>query len=352
MTPCYPEETAGEGGKREHEGGDSMDFVQKIKGLLREAELYRSQGLLNEAGRKYENAIDLIEKNDRIKGREKILAGIVKKLDILKTEVKKIEEANQMPELSAEIQDLIKKKFSFAAEKEQSTLEGAIALAKFGQYRAALKEFNDLIKTEADRIVAAKNIIRCHVSLQAYEEAVNQYREWSESGFFTRDQLDNLLIFINSIFEKKGIGKAIPAALDSAEITVPELEIPEISTESEPLSIEIPGLKIPDPEESGLTAEDLDDVSSIGITLCEGTQSGKLIEFEISFHLGTEITIIMPERQKELATLLQPGYKLENVQFYTPFAMLNGKCMVESNIRIGTGPKRGDYSLDLRVLTG
>lgn len=328
-----------------------MDFVQKIKGLLQEAELYRSQGLLNEARMKYENARDLIEKNDRLKGREKALDGITRKLGMLKTEMKKIEEANQMPELSEELQDFIKKKFSFAAGKEQSTLEGAIALAKFGQYKAALKEFNDLIKTEANRIVAAKNIIRCHVSLKEYEETVSQYKEWSESGFFTKDQLDNLHIFINGLFEKKGIGKAIPVAADSAEIAVPELTIPEIGpTENEPVSIEIAGFRFVDSAEAGLTADDLDDVNSIGIMLDEGSQFGKLIEFEISFHSGTEITIIVPEKQKELATLLQPGYKLKAVQFYTAFAMLNGMCRVESNIKIGTGPKRGDYSIDLRVL--
>ena len=40
-----------------------------------------------------------------------------------------------------------------------------MALAKFGQYESALKEFDGLLKGGIMPLVAAKNIIRCHLAL-------------------------------------------------------------------------------------------------------------------------------------------------------------------------------------------
>jgi uncharacterized protein YdcH (DUF465 family) len=346
-----------------------MNIVEKIKSLLQEAELYRSQSLLNESRVKYETARDLIEKNEQLKGREKILASLLKKLDSLNEYIEKVEKADQNPELSADVQEIIKEKFAFTTNTEEGALEGAMALAKFGQHKAALKEFNELIKTESNRIVAAKNIVRCHMSLEAYDDIVKQHQEWTSGDLFSADQLENLRVFINSMLSKKGVEntipspEAVPSEIEAPELEVLELEVPEIETAGEePPSIEIPGIEIPGidipgieipgGDDHGLTAEDLADVNAIGITLEEGPHAGKLVELEISFHSGTELTVIIPEKEKEMAGILKPGYDLKDVQFYTPFAMLAGDCQVESNTKIGTGPKRGDFSLDLRVKTG
>ena len=106
---------------------------------------------------------------------------------------------------------------------------------------------------------------------------------------------------------------------------------------------------MPEIGEEGINEEDLTDVSSIGITLDKGPLKDKLIEIEVNLLQGTEMTVIIPERQKEFIEALKPGTKLEDVQFYTPFAMFTGACAVKSNTKIGTGPKRGDHSVDLKV---
>lgn len=345
-----------------------MNIVDKIKSLLQEAELYRSQSLMNESKAKYETAKDLIEKNEKLKGREKILESLSKKLSSLNAEIEKIEKADQNPELSADIQEIIKKQFAFTTNQEEGAMEGAMALAKFGQHKAALKEFSELIQTESHRIVAAKNMVRCHISLETYDDVVEQYQQWASGDLFTTDQLENLRMFINSMLSKKGVQNTIAApgepieeaapeieapALEGLELEVPEIEVSEERPPSiEIPGIEIPGIEIPGADDHGLSAEDLEDVNSIGITPEAGKNAGKLIELEISFHSGTELTVIIPEKEKEMAELLKRGSKLKDVQFYTPFAMLSGDCTIESNTRIGTGPKRGDYSLDLRVVVG
>ena len=106
---------------------------------------------------------------------------------------------------------------------------------------------------------------------------------------------------------------------------------------------------MPETEEAGIQESDLIDVSSVGITLTEGSQKGKLIEIDVSFQAGKKISLIISTRRKDIVKILQPGYKLQDVQFYSPFAMFSGDCQVTANTKIGTGPKRGDFSIDLTV---
>ena len=46
---------------------------------------------------------------------------------------------------------------------------------------------------------------------------------------------------------------------------------------------------------------------------------------------------------------LRVGTKLNDIEFYSPFAMFQGAGIVTSNTKIATGPKRGDFSLDIKV---
>ena len=156
-----------------------MNIIEKIKSLLQEAELYRTQSLLKESREKYKKARELVRKYAQLKGQENLLSKIDKRLASLEKVIEKVESAPDQPEMTAQIQDLIKAKFSFAADGEEKALEGAIALAKFGQYERALKEFDELIKTESHRMVAAKNIIRCHMSLDHPDNIISQYQQLS-----------------------------------------------------------------------------------------------------------------------------------------------------------------------------
>ena len=60
-----------------------MGDKENIKRLLKEAELYQGQGLLSEAGFKYDEASDIIRTNPKIKNKDKLLAGIAKKINLL-----------------------------------------------------------------------------------------------------------------------------------------------------------------------------------------------------------------------------------------------------------------------------
>ena len=133
-----------------------MNVAVKIKTLLQEAELYRSQGLLKESIGKYRAAADILQKVDKIKNRDAYLDGIARKIRAVEKELDAFLNAPVTPEMTATVQVLIKEKFAFAKDDESRPLEGAIALAKFGQYSRALEELRSLLSNESVKVAAAK----------------------------------------------------------------------------------------------------------------------------------------------------------------------------------------------------
>jgi hypothetical protein len=86
-----------------------MDIKLRIKKVLQEAEIYRSQGLIAEAQSKYQNAADLIISIDKLKNKESLLGAIQGKIKNLNATQQKDETKTATPELSKKAQDLIKK---------------------------------------------------------------------------------------------------------------------------------------------------------------------------------------------------------------------------------------------------
>jgi tetratricopeptide (TPR) repeat protein len=311
-----------------------MQVGLKIKSLLQEAELYRSQGLLNESIGKYRAVADLLEKVDKVKNRDSLLQGVAKKIRAVEKELEAFEKAPDSPEMSAAVQDLIKEKFAFAKDPDARPLEEAIALAKFGQYGRALEEFRALFSQEPLKVPAAKNVIRCHISRETFDEGIEEFRSWDEAGLFSRQQLENLQLFFQGVLDKRGIDKTVAAA-PAAEEPVLEIEVPEL-----------------DPDPAAKPAgqeEELLDISSIGILMTEGPKKGERVEIDVSFQSGSEISLLVPSRDKNLIAHLKVGTRLSDVEFYSPFAMFQGAGVVTANTKIATGPKRGDFSLDIKV---
>src|SRR5512139_2727635 len=134
-----------------------------IKRLLKEADLYRTQGLLSDAKSKYVQMLTAIVKS---------------KIRAVDKSLNELRDTPEKPELSGDLQDLIKKLFSFSQTKEAAAIEGAVALAKFGQYEQALKEFHKLLEQGVLPVVTAKNMIKCYTALKTPEAAVVQFAKW------------------------------------------------------------------------------------------------------------------------------------------------------------------------------
>lgn len=306
-----------------------MDIKNQIKALIQEAEVYRTQGLLKESKTKYKGVLALIKSNVQIQNRESLMAGVTKKIVAIDTEILKLAKAPSVIEVPEKIQDLIKKQFAFAAKDEDSgAVEGAIALAKFGQFDRALKEFNLLLDKDAVRVVAAKNILRCHMTHTSVENAVAEYEKWLSGDKFSSAQLISVRSFLGDILAKKGI----------TQVLAP---VPETKSASD----------LGKAADEELLEEDYLDISAIKITLDVGPQKGRSLEFDVNFQSGNTLSLIISSRDKSLIENLDVGLKLNNVQFFSPIAIFEGTGIVAEKTQIGTGPKRGDYSLDIKILS-
>ncbi len=299
-----------------------MGIKESIKELLQEADLYKKHGLLDEARGKYTEAEQKIRENDRIQNKEKVLKGIAKKIRLLDSDTQRVEKGPLSPELSEKAQDLIQNLFSFSKSdsKEEAVLEGAIALAKFGQFERALGEFNKLIDKESHRVVAAKNVLRCHIQLNSEDAAADQYEDWVSKGDFLPVQLEKVRLFLVEILKSKGIQR----------------DLTSVSIKEEPVQ---------EPEEE----EDFIDISSIGIYFNFGPAKGKVVEFDVNFQSGNMLSLIISKNDAKTIEPMQEGDALKDLQFYSPIAMFNGSGIVSAKSQIKSGPKQGDFCLDIKI---
>ncbi len=298
--------------------------MKEIKSLLQEAEVYRDQGLLQEAMEKYKIASELILKNNKIKNRQNLLHVISQKMGTLKSDFKKKNKSvsRKMPKKT---QELIKSKIKISKKmgKGEAALEDAINLAKLGKYKRALKELQNLISVDSVRVNAAKNIIRCNMALSAPDDAIDQYNKWISNNLFRNDQLEKVRFFLKSSLMKKGI----------------ERTLPELKKTSKP--------EYPDFEEKD---EEVPDISSIVIILDKGSQKSNVIELDVSFQAGNIINVIMSGREHERIKNLNIGFKISDIQFFSPIAIFKGSGIVSNMTYIRSGPKKGDCSLDIKVV--
>ncbi|MGB5991557.1 MAG: hypothetical protein WBG61_04425, partial [Desulfobacterales bacterium] len=333
----------------------NMNILKKIKTLLKEAELYHSQGLLYEAIAKYNDATELIQNNEQLKNKQNLLGGIANKINKLNKDISKIELAPKKPEVSGNIQDLIKKMSAFSpdVDEDAKALEGAVALAKFGQFKRAISDFNELLKRDSTRVDAAKNILRCHMTLFSIDEAISQYEKWLLDDIFNSNQLNIVYIFFESLLKSEGVEETLPKTkeqVDKAKVTV--------SSENDQVQVSEPkdaGLEKSEAEsegevESEAGSEDVLDVNSIGISVESGPQKGHVYEFKVRFQLGKVVSLLIPNRDKDVIENFKIGSEIHGVQYYSNVGLFNGSGLVSAVKEITIGPLRGDYCVDIEVV--
>lgn len=293
-----------------------MEVKERIKTLLQQGDIYRAQGLLNEARDSYVQAGQLIKQHEDVIRNKSLLSSIAAKVRAINDEMKRLDESPLLSEMPEQVQEVIRTKFSFSTDDNSKDLEGAVALAKFGQYKRALREFNELMGREDIRMEVAKNVFRCHMAMDMIEDAAVQYEQWLNGNLFTTAQLGKLRFFLQNILEKKGIDRQLP---------------------------------MPEEIEKEVSSEEILDISSVGITLNEGPKKGETVEYDVSFQSGNVINILISSTDKDLIEQLNVGIALNQVQFYSPMAMFNGKAVVSAKTKIESGPKQGYFSLDIKI---
>lgn len=289
---------------------------EKIKSLLQQAELYRSQGLYNESRATYERVKKIIQKSPQLPNKDQLLKNISKKIDKVQSTIVKVEGVSENPQMSAEVNKLIRKLFSYSPDNDEhaAALEGAMALAKFGQYNDAIAEFRRLLEVDSQRVPAAKNILRCLIHYKSSDEAFSQLTEWKSENLFSEEELKKVKTFFEEILDKKWDEKG---AARSEAIT----------------------------GGAGVDENDFLDISAVAITLANGEQ----LELDVSFQSGNVVSLIIDKANEERIKDLSEGTRLDDVHFYSPIAIFRGAGEIVSKIQIASGPKQGDYSMDIKI---
>ena len=298
-----------------------MSKLNLLNKLVKEAELYRVEGLLKDSKLKYLQAFKFIESNPNLSNRKNLMQAVKRRIGRLEKEMVEIDKGAEIPELSQDVQDLIKRLFSFAQTPESAAMEGAVALAKFGQYEKALTEFERMMEEGLLPLMAAKNIVRGYMSLSSPEAAISQYTKWSKRNVLSEDDLNSIRAFLQNILQKEGITTPLPPVGDGT---------PEIGKNEKK-------------DEGHL------DISSISVALTEGSQKGSSFEFDVCFQSGNVISILISEYQTDLLDIFKLGGRLSDVEYFSPMAVFKGSGIISGKTQIKQGPNRGNYVLDITM---
>lgn len=300
-----------------------MSDRQHVESLVREADIYRNQGFLVAAKQKYNELLQFIQRHEQYSKNERLISAVEKKILAVEADMAEVTQSLAEPQLPKEAQNLIQKLFSFSKNKETSAMEGVVALAKFGQYERALQEFMKLMNEGILPLEAAKNVLRCHLSLSPPDVALDQYKSWVAQNRFSLNDLNYLGRFLKNILDKRGVKAEIP------ELVEPPEEAKRRKKKK--------------------TEDEVLDISSVGVPLKWGPLKGEMVEFEVNFQSGNTISVVIPSDRTHLLESFKPGLRLQDMQCYSLIAVFNGSGVVTGKSQISSGPKKGDFALDITI---
>jgi tetratricopeptide (TPR) repeat protein len=296
----------------------SMSEMGHVRSLVKQAAVYRAQGLLAESRGKYEEILSFLGTNLQLQNIEKFTEAVRERILDVNRGIAEIRSAPVNPDLSPQLQSLIKKLFTFSKTKEVAAIEGALALAKFGQYEEAVSELQKLLKEGILPTVAAKNVLRCYLSLSLPQSAVSQFKEWMRNDTLSKEDLKYVRDFLVSSLRNKGMNEMVPA-----------------------LSGEI--------QASVKTQDDFLDISSIKIHFHDGKRHRYAVELDVVYQVGGLTSVVVSSADRALLDSLKLGKILHDIQFYTPVTVFRGAGIVSRKSVLEKGPRKGNYLIDIAL---
>jgi len=295
-----------------------MSEVQHIRSLVKQATLYRAQGLLAESRGKYEEILSFLGSKQQFQNVEKLAEAIKERLQDVNRDIAEIRSAPSAPDLSPQLQSLIKKLFTFSQTREVAAMEGATALAKFGQYEEAVGELQKLLKEGILPTVAAKNILRCYLTLSLPQAAVAQFKEWIRNETLSKEDLKYVRDFLESSLRKKGFREIIPTLSGAMDNSIK-------------------------------TQDDFLDISSIRIFFDDGKRHRYAVELDVIYQIGNMVSIVVSSADRALLDSLKIGKTLSDIQFYTAVTVFRGSGIVSRKSIIEKGPRKDNYLVDITL---
>ena len=293
---------------------------EHIRSLVKEAQLYQTQGLLAESRDKYLKILHFIGENQQCCNRSELVGAVKNRIRAVEEDITEIDQATSAPELSHNVQNLIHRLFGFSNNEDIAAFKGAVALVKFGQYERALEKFHGLLKKGTMPVVAAKNIITCHLTFSSPEAAIGQFEQWVSRETLSKNDLKEIRSFLENSLEKDGIGARLPD-VDEPPPVIDETGEEEVTDELA--------------------------ISSICFPFEEGPLRGGMVELDVTFQTGNIISVLVRANHKDLLNIFRIGTMLQDIQCYSPGAVFKCSGTVFGKTRINYGPKTGDCALEI-----
>ena len=304
-----------------------MTDKDRIQSLHKEAEVYQIQGLLKESLDKYQEILEIVKTTEDLARDGHIIDLVHNKIRTVKGALGEIDSEPDTTELSAEVQDLISKLFSFSKNEDTAAVESAVALATFGQYDKALAEFQRLLKEGIFPRTVAKNMLMCHLSLDRHEAAISQFKDWVSHNTFSREELSCLRDYLNNLFNKRGVKADLPQVKEASPAEGVNIDIAEDVFE-----------------------EDISEILSVRIMFDDRHMKGQTRDFDVKFQLGNSVTFDVKDYEKDLLSFLEPGVRFYKIQCFGSFYLFNAKGVISEKKMASVGPKQGWYSIFLILL--
>ena len=301
-----------------------MTDQDALQALLNEAELYQSQGLLVESKERFSQALDFMKEKGEPEEAKDLYRDIEARIANVEQELIEVSQEPERSDLSREEQDLIRNLFSFSQDEASAAMEGAVALAKFGQYDEALTEFKRLLREGTMPIMAAKNIIRCYLSISSIPAAIAEFEQWVSGKILSEEDLQQIRAFLQDVLDKEGI----------------QMELPSLSDEDRRLEQASDKKNLPDREKGPF------DITTVIFEWEWGSDKIGPMEFSDPLQSGNNMSIVVSPQE---AKVFKPGKRLMNVQFYTPIAVFRSTVAIKGQTQIAQGPKQGHYRLDFAI---
>jgi len=271
------------------DASELMATRAEVKKYIKEAKLYQTQDLLTESHDKYIAALELLESNDAIKGKNNLIAIIKAKLKALDIEDEddaglddELAEAEKLLSgLTEGTEELVLGEQEKKEAKKVNPLEAAVALMNDSQFEDALIRLRGLIDEEPYRVKAAEKLLECQTAAGSAGKAVDQLEEWLAEDLFKPEQLDVIRDVLSKILESKGIIKIATRVVAAAQPTGPQpsagLGIPA-PYHSDKAGLDDKQFEFTDDEYSDII--DTIDIKAPSEADLEENQNGDYIEFD------------------------------------------------------------------------
>ena len=164
-------------------------------------------------------------------------------------------------------------------------------------------------------------MLRCHLTFVSPEAAVSQFKRWKSQRTFSKGELNYLRDFLENILKTKGV----------------EIDVPRVGDPSSYKNIR------------NEDAETVIEISSVRIKVDDESVQDQTVDCDITFQLGNTISFIINAYDKDLIDVFTPGIRLSDIQCFSPISLFNAGGIISEKKKITSGPKQGDYSVDLTI---